>query len=59
MSYDYLFKIIFIGDANVGKTALTERITKNDFHENRVLQYLPCENNDLEVLTSKSRVRNQ
>uniref|UniRef100_A0A6C0C3R7 GTP-binding protein n=1 Tax=viral metagenome TaxID=1070528 RepID=A0A6C0C3R7_9ZZZZ len=33
MSYDYLFKIIFIGDANVGKTALTERITKNDFHE--------------------------
>ena len=33
MSYDYLFKIIFIGDASVGKTALAERITKNEFHE--------------------------
>ena len=31
MSYDYLFKIIFVGDTNVGKTALAERITKNDF----------------------------
>ena len=33
MSYDYLFKIIFVGDACVGKTALAERITKNEFHE--------------------------
>ncbi len=33
MSYDYLFKIIFVGDASVGKTALTERITKNEFRE--------------------------
>ena len=33
MSYDYLFKIIFIGDTCVGKTALAERITKNEFHE--------------------------
>jgi len=33
MSYDYLFKIIFVGDASVGKTALAERITKNEFHE--------------------------
>jgi len=31
--YDYLLKIIFVGDANVGKTALTERLTKNEFHE--------------------------
>jgi small GTP-binding protein len=31
MSYDYLFKIIFLGDTHVGKTALAERITKNDF----------------------------
>lgn len=29
MSYDYLFKVIFIGDAYVGKTALVERITLN------------------------------
>ena len=33
MSYDYLFKIIFVGDTCVGKTALAERITKNDFTE--------------------------
>ena len=33
MSYDYLFKIIFLGDASVGKTALAERITNNEFHE--------------------------
>jgi len=33
MSYDYLFKIIFVGDACVGKTALAERITKNEFRE--------------------------
>ena len=32
MSYDYLFKIIFVGDSCVGKTALAERITKNEFH---------------------------
>jgi len=31
MSYDYLFKIIIIGDGFVGKTALVERITRNDF----------------------------
>jgi len=34
MSYDYLFKIIFVGDACVGKTALAEGITKNEFREN-------------------------
>jgi small GTP-binding protein len=33
MSYDYLFKIIFVGDACVGKTALADRITKNEFRE--------------------------
>ena len=26
MSYDYLFKLIFIGDTNVGKTAITDRL---------------------------------
>ena len=31
MSYDFLFKIIFVGDTSVGKTALAERITKNEF----------------------------
>ena len=33
MSYDYLFKIIFVGDTCVGKTALVERITTNEFRE--------------------------
>jgi len=33
MSYDYLFKIIFVGDESVGKTALADRITKNEFYE--------------------------
>lgn len=31
MSYDYLFKIIFVGDVHVGKTALTERLTAQRF----------------------------
>jgi len=33
MSYDYLFKIIFVGDTCVGKTALAERISRNEFRE--------------------------
>jgi len=33
MSYDYLFKIIFVGDTCVGKTALTHRISRNWFQE--------------------------
>ena len=33
MSYDYLFKIIFVGDTCVGKTALVERVARNVFHE--------------------------
>ena len=31
MSYDYLFKIIFVGDVHVGKTALAERLTTQRF----------------------------
>jgi len=33
MSYDYLFKIILVGDDFVGKTAIVNRLTKNEFHE--------------------------
>ena len=31
--YDYLFKIVVVGDAGVGKTALIEMITKGVFWE--------------------------
>ena len=31
MLYDFLFKIVFIGDSCVGKTALVERLTRNIF----------------------------
>ena len=31
MSYDYLFKIVFVGGPCVGKTALTERLIANKF----------------------------
>ena len=31
MSYDYLFKVIFMGGPCVGKTALTERLISNKF----------------------------
>lgn len=32
MLYDFLFKIIFIGDSCVGKTSLVNRLTRNTFH---------------------------
>lgn len=31
MSYDYLFKVVFVGGPSVGKTALTERLISNKF----------------------------
>ena len=31
MSYDFLFKFIVVGEANVGKTAMCERLTRNYF----------------------------
>ena len=34
MSYDYLFKVVFVGGPCVGKTALTERLISNKFPYN-------------------------
>lgn len=31
-AYDYLFKIVLIGDSAVGKSNLLSRYTKNEFH---------------------------
>lgn len=32
VEYDYLFKIVLIGDSGVGKSNLLSRFTKNEFH---------------------------
>ena len=31
--YDYLFKVVLIGDSGVGKSNLLSRFTKNEFSE--------------------------
>ena len=31
--FDYLFKIIFIGDSAVGKSCLVKRATENEFYD--------------------------
>ena len=31
-TYDYLFKIVLIGESGVGKSNLLSRYTKNEFH---------------------------
>ena len=30
--YDYLFKVVIIGDSGVGKSNLLSRFTRNEFH---------------------------
>ena len=38
-NFDYFYKIIVIGDENVGKSNLLHRITKNQFVENPKATY--------------------
>jgi GTPase SAR1 family protein len=35
-AYDYLFKVIVLGDSGVGKTAVLNRFTDGTFRENDV-----------------------
>jgi Ras-related protein Rab-1A len=32
-SYDYLFKVVFVGNAGVGKSSLLQRISDNTFSD--------------------------
>lgn len=34
MGYDFIFKIVMVGDQNVGKSNLLLRFTKNEFDPN-------------------------
>ena len=36
IDYDYIIKIIIIGDSNVGKSSLLKKFVKNEFSENRI-----------------------
>jgi small GTP-binding protein len=37
LSYDYLFKVIVVGDAAVGKTSITTRFTADTFKDNYIM----------------------
>ena len=57
MSYDYLFKLIFIGDTNVGKTAITDRLMNNRYlgrYDNTIGVDFACVNT---VINNRDRIK--
>ena len=58
-SYDYLFKIIVIGDKRVGKSSLIRRFRENSFEEGSLPPTIGIDFHvkDLEIGDSKVKVR--
>lgn len=58
-SYDYLFKIIVIGDKRVGKSSLIKRFRENAFEEGSLPPTIGIDFHvkDLEIGDSKVKVR--
>ena len=57
MSYDYLLKLIFIGDTSVGKTAITDRLTHDRYlarYDNTIGVDFACINT---VINNKDRIK--
>ncbi len=57
MSYDYLFKLIFIGDTSVGKTAIIDRLTHDRYlarYDNTIGVDFACINT---VINNKDRIK--
>jgi small GTP-binding protein len=57
MSYDYLFKLIFIGDTSVGKTAITDRLVHDRYlghYNNTIGVDFACINT---VINNKDRIK--
>ena len=57
MSYDYLFKLIFVGDTHVGKTAITDRLIRDRYlgrYDSTIGVDFACVNT---VINKKDRIK--